>query len=72
MDEYASSGEENESAIGEPRTSYLDDDDVQMRDGEISMDERSRTAAVEFEEEVARLRMTFRGLFLASLTFVIL
>uniref|UniRef100_A0A0N5AGC3 Nonsense-mediated mRNA decay factor SMG8 n=1 Tax=Syphacia muris TaxID=451379 RepID=A0A0N5AGC3_9BILA len=67
MDEYASSGEENESAIGEPRTSYLDDDDVQMRDGEISMDERSRTAAVEFEEEVARLRMTFRGQFLECL-----
>lgn len=63
MDEYASSGEENEIAVGEVSTSYLDDDDVQLREGEISLDERDRSSAVELEEEMSRLRSLFKGIF---------
>ncbi|VDK51737.1 unnamed protein product [Anisakis simplex] len=57
----------------EPGSSYLDDDDVQLRENPSSElnenDERLRNAVVEFEEFVALMRRYFRGFVLFSKGF---
>ena len=62
MDEYASSAEENESPVGDVGTSYLDDDEVQIRESDGTFEERSRSQAIDYEEEVVRLRSSYRGI----------
>uniref|UniRef100_A0A0R3RGG9 Nonsense-mediated mRNA decay factor SMG8 n=1 Tax=Elaeophora elaphi TaxID=1147741 RepID=A0A0R3RGG9_9BILA len=66
MDDYESWSQEDEETIPEVETqvSYLDDDDVQLREPDVDNSDKSDNSAISFEEELVKLRKLCKGQFL--------
>uniref|UniRef100_A0A1I8EWI2 Nonsense-mediated mRNA decay factor SMG8 n=1 Tax=Wuchereria bancrofti TaxID=6293 RepID=A0A1I8EWI2_WUCBA len=66
MDDYESWSQEDEETIpeAEVQVSYLDDDDVQLRQPDIDNIDKLDNSAMNFEEELAKLRKLCKGQFL--------
>uniref|UniRef100_A0A915Q423 Nonsense-mediated mRNA decay factor SMG8 n=1 Tax=Setaria digitata TaxID=48799 RepID=A0A915Q423_9BILA len=66
MDDYESWWQEDEEGIPEVegQVSYLDDDDVQLREPEVDNSDTLDTFAMNFEEELVKLRKLCKGQFL--------
>ncbi|VDK80342.1 unnamed protein product [Onchocerca ochengi] len=66
MDDYESWSQEDEETVQEAEThvSYLDDDDVQLREPDMGNSDKLDNSAMNFEEELAKLRKLCKGQFL--------
>ncbi|KAL3995312.1 hypothetical protein ACH3XW_25315 [Acanthocheilonema viteae] len=66
MDDYESWSQEDEEAVpeAEAQVSYLDDDDVQLRVPDVDNFNKLDNSAMNFEEELAKLRKLCKGQFL--------
>lgn len=64
MDEYNSWSQEDEdvSPEGGMQASYLDSDDVQLREPDADDTNKLQTCAISFEEELAKLRRICKGM----------
>lgn len=64
MDDYESWSQEDEETIpeAEAQVSYLDDDDVQLREPEVDNSNKLDSSAMDFEEELAKLRKLCKGI----------
>lgn len=63
MDDYESWSQEEEDIIpeAEAQVSYLDDDDVQLREPDVDSSNKL-SFVVNFEEELIKLRKSFKGM----------
>ncbi|CAG9533033.1 unnamed protein product [Cercopithifilaria johnstoni] len=66
MDDYESWSQEDEETIpeAEAQVSYLDDDDVQLREPDVDNSGNLDNSAMNFEEELVKLRKLCKGQFL--------
>lgn len=63
MDDYESWSQEDEETVleAEAQVSYLDDDDVQLREPDIDNSDKLNSIAMKFEEELVMLRKLCKG-----------
>lgn len=62
MDESCSQDDEEAVPETEAQVSYLDDDDVQLREPDLESSDKLDSSAMNFEEELVKLRKLCKGI----------